>query len=157
MKLARRVDNLYLIFNTRTQILQVASQANIEFGNYIEDLEGKKVTIDVSRFTDEEKALILRKNFEKEFHQNLEKQTILSNYEQLREKETYLSIVKHKNYFPRLMEAIVREARKEHDDYGKYIIDILTNPTKLYDEIFGKLTSNQQRFLYLLLRSMSIQ
>ena len=150
VKLARRVDNLYLIFNTRTQILQVATQANIEFGNYIEDLEGKKVTIDVSRFTDEEKAQILRMNFEKEYHHNIEKQTILSsNYDQLRKNETYRSIIKYTNYFPRLMEAIVRESRKEHEDYGKYIIDILTNPTKLYDEIFEKLTSNQQRFLYL--------
>ncbi len=112
MTLARRVDNLYLIFNSRTQILQTATQLNVEFGHYIEDLEDQNVTVDVSQFTDEEKALILRKNFEKEFHQNLEKQTILSNYEQLREKETYLSIVKHKNYFPRLMEAIAREDGK---------------------------------------------
>ncbi|HEL2360601.1 TPA: restriction endonuclease [Streptococcus suis] len=147
--LARRVDNLYLIFNSRTQILQTATQLNVEFGHYIEDLEDQNVTVDVSQFTDEEKALILRKNFEKEFHQNLENQTILSNYEQLREKETYLSIVKHKNYFPRLMEAIAREGRKEHADFGKYILDILTNPTKLYNEIFSRLTNDQQRFLYL--------
>ncbi|WP_449448714.1 nSTAND3 domain-containing NTPase [Streptococcus suis] len=147
--LARRVDNLYLIFNSRIQILQTATQSNIEFGHYIEDLEEQNVTVDVSQFTDEEKALILRKNFEKEFHQNLKNQTILSNYEQLREKETYLSIVKHKNYFPRLMEAIAREGRKEHADFGKYILDILTNPTKLYDEIFSRLTNDQQRFLYL--------
>ncbi|WP_238599048.1 hypothetical protein, partial [Streptococcus suis] len=53
------------------------------------------------------------------------------------------------NYFPRLMEAIAREGRKEHADFGKYILDVLINPTKLYDEIFSRLTNNQQRFLYL--------
>lgn len=147
--LARRVDNLYLIFNSRIQILQTVTQLNVEFGHYIEDLENQNVTVDVSQFTYEEKALILRKNFEKEFHQNRENQTILSNYKQLREKETYLSIVKHRNYFPRLMEAIAREGRKEHADFGKYILDVLINPTKLYDEIFCRLTNNQQRFLYL--------
>lgn len=60
------VDNLYVIFNSRTQILNQATKQNVEFSIFFEDID-EKVTIDVSVISETDKAKILRKNFEKSF------------------------------------------------------------------------------------------
>lgn len=143
------VDNLYVIFNSRTQILNQATKQNVEFSIFFEDID-EKVTIDVSVISETDKAKILRKNFEKSFQlADLSvKEKISNNYKQLREKRVFPEIVRHKNYIPRTIEFLVKESRTVHKDFYKTIMAILDNPERVYHEIFSKMSRDAQMFLY---------
>jgi len=144
-----KVDNLYVIFNSRTQILNQATKQNVEFNIFFEDID-EKVTIDVSAISETDKAKILRKNFEKFFHlADLSvKEKISNNYKQLREKRVFPEIVRHKNYIPRTIEFLVKESRTVHIDFYKTIMGILDNPERVYYEIFSEMSRDAQMFLY---------
>ena len=144
-----KVDNLYVIFNSRTQILKQATQENVDFSVFFEDID-VEVTVDVAEISDKDRAKILRKNFEK-FFQSADssvKERISNNYKQLREKRIFPEIVRHKNYIPRTIEFIVRESRNVHIDFYKTITAILDNPERVYHEIFSKMSIDAQMFLY---------
>lgn len=144
-----KVDNLYVIFNSRTQILKQATKENVDFSVFFDDID-VEVTIDVAAISDKDRSKILRKNFEKIFQlaDSSVKEKISNNYKQLREKRIFPEIVRHKNYIPRTMEFIVRESRTVHIDFYKTIMAILDNPERVYHEIFSKMSRDAQMFLY---------
>lgn len=102
-------DNFFIIFNSRIEILEQGSNDHIEFGKFIEKLNDKKVTINLTELSVIDKSKILRKNFEKEYHkaEGIEKTNLYKNYNEIRKDKFYCQIVKHKNYNPRIIEFIV--------------------------------------------------
>ena len=144
-----KVDNLYVIFNSRTQILKQATKENVDFSVFFEDID-VEVTVDVAEISDKNRAKILRKNFEKFFQlaDSSVKEKISNNYKQLREKRVFPEIVRHKNYIPRTIEFLVKESRTVHIDFYKTIMGILDNPERVYYEIFSKMSRDAQMFLY---------
>lgn len=149
VSLLKREENLYIVFNSRIQILKQATEENLEFGIFFEDIE-EKVTVDISEVSKRDKAKILRKTFEKTY--SIEKpsiqQIISDNYKQLRKDNKYLNIVAHSNYIPRSIEFLVRESRKEHQNFYEIVIKILNNPERIYQEIFTKLSKDSRMLLY---------
>lgn len=143
-------DNFFIIFNSRIEILEQGSNDHIEFGKFIEKLNDKKVTINLTELSVIDKSKILRKNFEKEYHkaEGIEKTNLYKNYNEIRKDKFYCQIVKHKNYNPRIIEFIVREARNLENNFINKINKMLENPKKLYDEIYRKLGENEKLFLY---------
>lgn len=73
VSLLKREENLYIVFNSRIQILKQATEENLEFGIFFEDIE-EKVTVDISEVSKRDKAKILRKTFEKTY--SIEKPSI---------------------------------------------------------------------------------
>lgn len=146
----KQSENLYVIFNSRVEILNQGTNEHIEFGKFIESNDNNRVTVNISELSNSDKAWILRKNFEKLFYEakGIEKQNIESNYNKILETKYYRQIVEHKNYNPRMIEFIVREARVLKKDFVVGIGLMLENPKKIYDEIYRKLNTNEQLFLY---------
>lgn len=146
----KQSENLYVIFNSRVEILNQGTSEHIEFGKFIESNDNNRVTVNISELSNSDKAWILRKNFESLFHKTkgIEKQNIESNYNKILETKYYRQIVEHKNYNPRMVEFIVREARVLKKDFMADIGLMLENPKKIYDEIYRKLNINEQLFLY---------
>lgn len=145
-----KYSNFFIIFNSRIEIMVQGMSDHIEFGKFIEEQEDKKITIDLSKLSDEDKAKILRSNFEKEYNSlvDIEKNNLKKNYNLIRTERFYKKIVEHKNFNPRIIEYIVKESRNININYIDKIKGMLDNPQKVYDEIFRKLSENEQMFLY---------
>ena len=147
--IVKNTNNFFVIFNSRIEILKQGTNDHVEFGKFIHQNSVKKLTFDINKSSDIEKAWILRKNFEKIFNDTAEKkQNIINNYNELVEKKYYKNIVSHKNYNPRIIEFIVREARDNKKNFLLDVENILNNPKKIYDEIFRKLSENEKMYLY---------
>lgn len=146
----RQVDNLFVIFNSRIEILKQGTSDHIEFGKLIENYRDNKITVNLSKLSDIDRARILRNNFEEVSHKIIgtEKYNLVINYNKIIENKYYRTIVKHKNYNPRLIEFIVREAQHFKKNFISDIEKMLNNPKKIYDEIYRKLSINEQYFLY---------
>lgn len=145
-----KYSNFFIIFNSRIEIMVQGMSEHIEFGKFIEAQENKKITIDLSKLSDEDKAKILRSNFEKEYNSvvDIEKDNLKKNYNLIRTEKFYKEIVEHKNFNPRIIEYIVKESRNINFNYINKIKGMLDNPQRVYDEIFRKLSENEQMFLY---------
>lgn len=146
----RQVNNLFVIFNSRIEILQQGTSNHVEFGKLIENYSDKKITVNLSKLSDSDKARILRNNFEEVYCrvEGTKKQNLASNYSKLIENKDYRTIVKHNNYNPRLIEFIVREAQHPKNNFISDIEKMLKNPKEIYNEIYRKLSTNEQYFLY---------
>lgn len=146
--LVKNSDSLYVILNSRTQILKSATMKNIEFSQFIEN-STERITIDVSKYSDIEKASIFRKNIESVFD-NVdidEKERMNSKYNEIREGKRYVKIVNHKNFNPRLINLIARRTLNSNKDYFTFCIDSLNRPNYIYDELFSKLSIDAKYFL----------
>lgn len=147
---SRNSGNLYLVFNSRTPILEEAQKQNIEFSQFIEDIE-EKITIDISKISDIDKTKILKLTFDKYFTLAKEggKSIIANNFKALLNDTNYMSIVCHKNYTPRLVEALVRESKVFQGNFFEKAMEFLNNPDRLYDELFSQLSRDEKLLLYL--------
>ena len=142
-------DNLYILLNSRTQILNAAKNEDMEFGQLIDDKNNKKVTIDISKYSPVEKAGIFRKNIEFEFDSQSisEKKIMNAKYCELIDGKKYRTIVNHRNFNPRLIGLIASQSLKSEGNYFEYCIKALNNPSRLYEGLFKKLPETHKLFL----------
>lgn len=147
-------ENLYIVLNSRTQILKTATGENLEFSEFLEEKADKKITIDVSKYTVIEKAYIFRKNIEKEYDKQNQDGKIIMNekYNDIIERKNYKNIISHPNFNPRLISLIASKSIQSEGNYYQYCIDSLKNPSRIYDELFRKL-SIEARYLLISLYS----
>nr|WP_040978415.1 ATP-binding protein [Oceanobacillus jeddahense] len=145
----RYSENLYVILNSRTQIINTAKGDNLEFREFLDGKKEEKITINMSNYTDIEKAYIFRKNIEKVFStKNLDEKIIMNEkYKDIIENENYLKIIKHQNFNPRLISLIASKSVESSGNYYEYCINSLHNPSRIYDELFRKLSNGAQYFL----------
>ncbi|MCT3045568.1 nSTAND3 domain-containing NTPase [Leuconostoc mesenteroides] len=147
---AKYSHNLFICLNSRTQILSEAKILNYDFKKLIKKSfdSNNNIVIDLSKYSDIDKATILRKQFELKYHNLslINKNQLSRRYDELRN-SNYLEIIRHRNYYPRLIELIVDNFLLASDNFFKYIIDQLNNPSKIYEELFEHLKHEEQKLL----------
>ena len=102
-------NNLFICLNSRTQILQDATLMNSEFQKLIDEkfTEKRRFIIDLDKYSDIDKAYIFRKVFERKLHylEGGDKIELVEKYNSLIGRD-WERIIRHRNYFPRLVELI---------------------------------------------------
>ena len=156
--LAKSTAGLYIILNCRTQIVNETKQESSEFTSFLErkksGINTSIVIIDISEVTITEKALILRKNFELVYNHittKNDKETFENYYDELRDPCHYNPIIYSKNWNPRVIGEITRSWDEapitQKRSFFDYVISILNNPQKLYEELFEKLSNEEKDYL----------
>lgn len=157
----RENDNLYIVLNSRTQILESAENDYLDF---FSDLNrGDKDVIkmlDMSDYTSIDRAKLLRKIMEREYSslEKDEKKIFKENYDKLRlpntskrgeysVKKAYNDIIEHRNFNPRLIEYISLNFTAPNGII-KLIKDTLDNPHRIYDSLFDKMDMNERWILF---------
>ena len=104
-------NNLFICLNSRTQILQDATSMNFEFQKLIDEkfTEKRRFIIDLDKYSDIDKAYIFRKVFEQKLHylEGGDKIELVEKYNSLIGRD-WKRIIRHRNYFPRLVEVIAK-------------------------------------------------
>ncbi|EFT90274.1 MULTISPECIES: AAA family ATPase [Enterococcus] len=147
--LVNNSENLYVLLNSRTQILSTAKKEDIEFGKLIDDRNTKIISINISDYSSIEKARIFRSCIEFEFdnQSKADKKLMNKKYDDLLENKKYRQIVYHRNFNPRLIKLIASQATKIKGNYFKYCLKSLNNPTDIYNGLFKKLPDTHKFFL----------
>ena len=147
-------NNLFICLNTRTQILQSARTVNYEFQKLIDEkfIEERNFIIDLSKYTAIDKAHIFRKTFEKKMSEINESCKVeLSNKYNILRRNNWNTIIRHRNYFPRLIELIVNNYASSGEDFYNYVLFFLDHPKNLYDNLFDALELEEKYLLSSLL------
>ncbi|MCB7034790.1 ATP-binding protein [Streptococcus salivarius] len=148
-------NNLFICLNSRTQILQDATSMNSEFQKLINEKfsEERKFIIDLSKYSDIERAHIFRKVFERKAHylENDDKKELVEKYNDLIGRD-WTRIVRHRNYFPRLVELIANNFKDSNENFYVYVVYNLEHPNQLYNNLFNNLKDEEKYLLFSLLR-----
>lgn len=149
-------ENLYVIFNSRTQILTTATKSNNSFSNFIEDLStsNSKILIDSSELNLEDRGRIFRKIFESQYNRLISGEE--KNAHELSDKykslgRNFNKILEHPNFNPRLIEQIAKNYNHTSQSFTSLVLDTFKNPSYLYDEIFEKLAIEEKYLLFVIL------
>jgi len=132
MKRISRYENKYIIFTTREYILNQAKQDYEKLSG--EDFEFTKMIIDVNRYSNKIKAEILYNHVHFSSLPNEYIYELLDEY-------TFLDIINHKNYNPRIIEhltdiKLLRQSDIKSYEYSEYFLENLDNPIKIWSDIF---------------------
>jgi hypothetical protein len=148
-------NNLFICLNSRTQILQDATLMNFEFQKLINEKIStkKRFIIDLSKYSDIERAHIFRKVFERkaQYLENDDKKELIEKYNDLIGRD-WKRIVRHRNYFPRLVELIANNFKDSNKNFYDYVVDNLEHPNQLYNNLFNNLEDEEKYLLFSLLR-----
>lgn len=148
-------NNLFICLNSRTQIVQDATSMNSEFQKLINEKfsEERKFIIDLSKYSDEERAHIFRKVFKRKAHylENDDKIELVEKYNDLIGRD-WTRIVQHRNYFPRLVELIANNFKDSNENFYDYVVYNLEHPNQLYNNLFNNLKDEEKYLLFSLLR-----
>ena len=148
-------NNLFICLNSRTQIVQDATSMNSEFQKLINEKfsEERKFIIDLSKYSDEERAHIFRKVFKRKAHylENDDKKELVEKYNDLIGRD-WKRIVHHRNYFPRLVELIANNFKDSNENFYDYVVYNLEHPNQLYNNLFNNLKDEEKYLLFSLLR-----
>lgn len=148
-------NNLFICLNSRTQIVQDATSMNSEFQKLINEKfsEERKFIIDLSKYSDEERAHIFRKVFKRKAHylENDDKKELVEKYNDLIGRD-WTRIVQHRNYFPRLVELIANNFKDSNENFYDYVVYNLEHPNQLYNNLFNNLKDEEKYLLFSLLR-----
>lgn len=148
-------NNLFICLNSRTQILQDATSMNFEFQKLINEKfsEERKFIIDLSKYSDIERAHIFRKVFERKAHylEDDDKKELVEKYNDLIGRD-WTRIVRHRNYFPRLVELIANNFKDSNENFYGYVVYNLEHPNQLYNNLFNNLKDEEKYLLFSLLR-----
>ena len=151
---SKNSNNIFICLNSRTQILQNAKTTNFEFQKLIDEkfTEEKNFIIDLSKYSEIDKAHIFRKTFEKKrsILKEFDKRELEEKYDLLRGKN-WRKIINHRNYFPRLVELIVNNFKESGENFYDYVVHFLNHPTNLYDNLFDNLELEEKYLLFSLL------
>lgn len=148
-------NNLFICLNSRTQIVQDATSMNSEFQKLINEKfsEERNFIIDLSKYSDEERAHIFRKVFKRKAHylENDDKKELVEKYNDLIGRD-WTRIVQHRNYFPRLVELIADNFKDSNENFYDYVVYNLEHPNQLYNNLFNNLKDEEKYLLFSLLR-----
>ena len=148
-------NNLFICLNSRTQILQDATLMNFEFQKLINEKfsEERKFIIDLSKYSNIERAHIFRKVFERKAHslESDDKKELVEKYNDLIGRD-WKKIVQHQNYFPRLVELIANNFKDSNENFYDYVLDNLKCPNQLYNNLFNNLKDEEKYLLFSLLQ-----
>ena len=148
-------NNLFICLNSRTQILQDATSMNFEFQKLIDEkfTEKRRFIIDLYKYSDIDKAYIFRKVFERKLHylENDDKKELVEKYNGLIGRD-WIRIVRHRNYFPRLVELIANNFKDSNENFYVYVVYNLEHPNQLYNNLFNNLKDEEKYLLFSLLR-----
>lgn len=148
-------ENFYVILNSRTQILNTATNSNTSFSRFIEFLEGNKskILIDSSELSLEDKGKIFRKIFEHQYikleHENIKIANSLSD-KYLTLNNNFKRVISNENFNPRLIELIATHFDESNNNFVNFILETFKKPTYLYDEIFDKLKIEEKYLLFVI-------
>ncbi|HHT7085255.1 TPA: restriction endonuclease [Bacillus cereus] len=135
--------NKILILNSRVTVLNEAQVMYRRLREYLEDDKLKIKIINMNDITFEEKANI--------FYNHLLKNKIPSDhYASVRRNKNYISIIKHHNYNPRIIEYVThrkRYSKIEPENYCNFIIETLKNPEQVWEEEFNRGLDIEDRIL----------
>lgn len=152
-------NNLFICLNSRTQILQDATLINFEFQKLINEKfsEERRFIIDLSKYSDIERAHIFRKVFERkaDYLDIDDKKEFVEKYNDLIGRD-WTRIVRHRNYFPRLVELIANNFKDSNENFYVYVVYNLEHPNQLYNNLFNNLEDEEKYLLFSLLRFDSI-
>ncbi|EEL67249.1 nSTAND3 domain-containing NTPase [Bacillus mycoides] len=125
-------ENKVLILNSRVTVLNEAQNNSGVLRRYLEDENVKIKTINMNDISEKEKAYI--------FFNHLIRNELPNNYyNTVRANKNYVSIIKHKNYNPRIIEFVThkkRYAKITPSRYYNFIISTLNNPQEVWREEF---------------------
>lgn len=124
----RTSKNKKFILTTREYILNEAKLYYERLSNF----EFEKCIIDLQQYTDKIKALILYNHLH---FSDLTKE----HFENIIQDDRYLSIIKHKNYNPRIIEHLTKTSKTNANNYYEEFIDNLNNPMRIWQLAFNKL------------------
>ncbi|MCQ9216371.1 ATP-binding protein [Streptococcus gallolyticus] len=148
-------NNLFICLNSRTQILQDARIANFEFQKLIDEnfIENKNFIIDLSKYSEIDRAYIFRKAFERKLHSlgDVDKLELVGKYNNLIGKD-WKRIVQHRNYFPRSIELIANNFKESSKNFYEYVVYYLDHPNRLYNNLFDNLKVEEKYLLFSLLQ-----
>lgn len=144
-------NNLFICLNSRTQILQDATLMNFEFQKLIDEkfTEKRRFIIDLDKYSDIDKAYIFRKVFERKLHylEGGDKIELVEKYNSLIGRD-WKRIIRHRNYFPRLVELIAKNFKESKESFYDYVVYYLNHPIQLYNSLFCNL-EDEEKFLLL--------
>jgi len=136
----KKSHNKALIFTTREYILKQAKSAFEAFS--IKNIEIAKCVLDLSSYTNIIKAQIL-------YNHLFFAKVPLSHIANLIENESYLKLIKHRNYNPRIIEAIINRKVWEHcspEQFANVLISFFDNPESVwlhaYENTLNKLSQS---------------
>ena len=148
-------NNLFICLNSRTQILQDATLMNSEFQKLIDEkfTEKRRFIIDLDKYSDIDKAYIFRKVFERKLHylEGGDKIEFVEKYNSLIGRDWKI-IIRHRNYFPRLVELIARNFKESKKNFYDYVVYYLNHPIQLYNSLFCNLEDEEKFLLFSLLQ-----
>lgn len=148
-------NNLFICLNSRTQILQDATLMNSEFQKLIDEkfTEKRRFIIDLDKYSDIDKAYIFRKVFERKLHylEGGDKIELVEKYNSLIGRD-WKRIIRHRNYFPRLVELIARNFKESKENFYDYVVYYLNHPIQLYNSLFCNLEDEEKFLLFSLLQ-----
>ncbi len=143
--------NKLLILNSRITIFKEAKNQCLELVSAIECDQSKVFVIDMNEISDVEKAKILYNHF---YFNKVGKEY----FEDIRKDRRYLSIVKHKNYNPRIIEFICNSHRYESvepNQYYQFIMLHLNNPKEIWRNEYENRLQKVDRILLSIIYSFS--
>ena len=161
----RMYRNLFIVLNSRTQILESAKD---EFQDFFANLQRGYTSVidmlDMSNYTRVDKAKLLRVNLEREYFYSTsqEQEALEENYQYLRDCYTadsgdhtnlkvYNQIIDHRNFNPRLIEYISQKIKKQKYDDPRgllqFIRQTLDKPARIYDPLFNRMTTDEKWIL----------
>jgi hypothetical protein len=144
LRFMRRVklhNDKYLIMNSRTTLYSQAGMRGIHWNE--QNWSAIKYNIDIGEYSFVQRAKILYNHL---CHKNLKS----DYFEEVLKNESYLQIVKHKNFNPRIIEFITTEHRISNlsgPEYIEYIKNILDNPQEIWLPYYREQISNENRWL----------
>lgn len=148
-------NNLFICLNSRTQILQDATLMNSEFQKLIDEkfTEKRRFIIDLNKYSDIDKAYIFRKVFERKLYylEDGDKIEFVEKYNSLIGRD-WKRIIRHRNYFPRLVELIAKNFKESKENFYDYVVYYLNHPIQLYNSLFCNLEDEEKFLLFSLLQ-----
>lgn len=152
---SNNTSNLFICLNSRTQILKDATSMNFEFQKLIDEkfTEKRRFIIDLSKYSDIDRAYIFRKVFERKAHylESNDKIELVEKYNNLIGKD-WKRIVQHRNYFPRSIELIANNFKESIGSFYDYVVYYLEHPNQLYNNLFDNLKVEEKYLLFSLLQ-----
>lgn len=162
----RQHENLFIVLNSRTQILESARNEFQDFFATMHRGYTKAIEmLEMSDYTPIDKARLLRMNLEREYSylSSQEREVFEVNYQHLREscyttesgksknQKIYNFIISHRNFNPRLIEHISQKFNslryRNPSDLLQFIQQVLDNPTLIYDPLFNRMQTDEKWIL----------
>jgi len=140
--------NKVLIFTTREYILNQAKSVSEEFST--KNIEIAKCILDLSSYTNIIKAQIL-------YNHLFFAQVPVTHITNLIENKSYLKLVRHKNYNPRIIEAIINQKIWEGclpDKFANSLISFFDNPESVWLRVYQNTLNKLSQSSLLVLLTM---